>query len=62
MAYLIRMDKVNELLNYGRRSESSGDGGKVLGYVINRFDFEEHFYIIKIPKSKIWDEQLKNHL
>jgi hypothetical protein len=57
LMYLIRMDKVRELLNYGRRSAFSGDGGRVIGYVINRFDFEDKFSIINITKHKIWDKQ-----
>ena len=55
--YLIRIDGIRELVNYGVRSGFSGDGGKVIGYNINRFEFEEHFHIIKITKNEIWDEQ-----
>lgn len=56
-AYLISISDVNKLLNFARRSSCSGDGGKVLGYIINRFEFEEYFKILNIPKHKIWDKQ-----
>ena len=53
--YLIRMDEVRKLVNFGRRKSFSGDGGRVLGWTINRFEFAEHFKINKIKKDKRWD-------
>jgi hypothetical protein len=55
LAYLISMNKIRKIANYGRRSNQSGDKNKVTGYLINRFEFENEFKIIKIKKDKFWD-------
>jgi hypothetical protein len=55
VAYLISINNINELLRFGIRSSFSGDGGKVVGYLFNRFEFGKYFKILNIPKDKIWD-------
>jgi hypothetical protein len=50
--YTISMSKARELLNYGIRKSYSGDGGRVIGYTINRFDFSDWFKIQEIIVDK----------
>lgn len=56
LAYFIRVDEVRKLANYGRRTTMSGDGGLVTGYLINRFDYEHMFKVVKIERHHIWDK------
>lgn len=46
--YTISMEKARLLANYGVRKSYSGDGGLVVGYTINRFDFSDWFKIQEI--------------
>lgn len=58
-AYLIKVDKLKELLNTRpdifRRAEQSGDDGRVIGYLINKKNYGYLFKILYIKKQKCWE-------
>lgn len=54
LAYKIKMSDVRKLIPYGSRTEFSGDGGRVQGVLINRFEFSDWFKILKIKKDFRW--------
>lgn len=54
VAYKIKMTDVRKLIPFGCRTTMSGDGGRVEGILINRFEFADHFKILKIEKDFRW--------
>jgi len=59
LSYFIKMERVRELINYGWRAEQSGDGERVKGILINRFEFGDWFKIVKIEKDFRWNKILE---
>jgi hypothetical protein len=55
LAYLIRTDEIIKLANYGSRKAYVADKNKVIGYTINRFQYQDQFKIINIKRDSIWD-------
>lgn len=57
-AYLISVKKLKELLltrpELFRYTTQSGDGGKVKGYLINRYENKNLFKVYNIHKLKCW--------
>ena len=62
--YFITTDKLKGLLRNNQElfeiKRLSGDGGKVSGFVINRYKNKDLFKLYEIPKLKIWSKLEKN--
>jgi|688.fasta_scaffold87208_1 hypothetical protein len=59
-AYMIKVSTLKDLIiqhpEYFRYTTQSGDGGKVRGYLINRYKFSHLFKCLKVPKLKCWNK------
>ena len=57
-AYMIEVKELLRLIQYNQelftRREQSGDGGKVIGYTLNRIKNEKLFTIFDIKKGPYW--------
>lgn len=62
-AYMISVKKLKDLLfthpEYFRYTTQSGDGGKVKGYLINRYEYKHLFKFLQIPKLKCWNKDVE---
>lgn len=56
LVYLIRMDEIRKIAQYGCRKAYCADGNKVIGWTINRFEFAHYFKIFNLKKDKVWDK------
>lgn len=59
--WFIKVDELKELIrdrgDLFNRSERSGDGGRVVGYLCKRDDMKENgFKVYKIKKSNLWKD------
>lgn len=48
--YMIKMEELRDLIRFNnfRKSTQSGDGGRSVGYLLNRDKIKEHFNIVKL--------------
>lgn len=48
--YMIKMEELRDLIRFNnfRKSTQSGDGGRSVGYLLNRDEVKEHFNIVKL--------------